>query len=165
MFVTRNVIAAESQTPRPSRSDDIPVDWILGSGFALTMVFFGVIWWVKGMAGKVELTEKNLRDIELKLIREREEDRVIRKEVKDELRHNFKSDLIQSENAISHSLELFMVEVRAEFKKIAEGLDARNQTVNRLGKKVDHLSDEMLGLTQQLQNQNISVHSRRYSDD
>ena len=145
--------------------DSIPLDWLLGSGMALIMIFFGVIWWVKGMASKVELTERSLRELESQLRREREEERIAHKEMKNELRQAFKLSLIQSENAISHSLELFMVEVRSEFKKLSEGLESRNQVVTALTKKVGHLSDEMISVTQQLQNQDIEVHSRRFIDD
>jgi hypothetical protein len=84
-----------------------------------------------------------------------------RLEVRDELRLDLKRDIAESASNICHGFELFAVEIRQNIKILSEKIEARDATVNRLSKKVDYLSQEMIGLHRQLGDQGIKVHQRR----
>lgn len=140
---------------------NVPLELLFGSALSIFILFFTIIWWVRGTSEKVESGGKRLDDLEKKLETERTEDKKERKELKDDLRVALRADIAQSANDICHGFELFSVEMRAELTKLREGLDARNATVNRLGKQVHHLNNEFIGLTQQLQNNGMSIHYRK----
>jgi Sec-independent protein translocase protein TatA len=172
-------IATETQKPHDSVSTEqisIPLGWIAGSALAVIVTLVSLVWWAGKLAAKVEASAESIEELEkkienekkefdLKTEKEKREGREQQKELKDEIRKSFKADLIQSENTISHSLELFMLEVRSEFKKITEAIEVRNNTVNRLGRKVDYISNEMIGMAQQLQGNGIPIHYRRGYDN
>lgn len=161
-------IATETQpkdAPVSTEQISIPLEWVAGSILTITVTMASFVWWVGKLSAKVESSAEMIEDFEEKLERERSEDKVHRKELKEDLRIAFRTDIAQSATDICHGFELFSLEMRQEIKKLAEGLDARNATVNRLGRKVDHISNEMIGMAQQLQSQNISVHYRRGSDN
>lgn len=179
-FFESNAIAAtETQQKSDHVSTEqisIPLGWIAGSALAVVVTLVSLVWWAGKLAAKVDASadaiaelekriEKERKESDLKTEKEKREGREQQKELKDEIRKSFKADLIQSENTISHSLELFMLEVRSEFKKISEAIEIRNNTVNRLGKKVDYISNEMIGMAQQLQGSGIPIHYRRGYDN
>jgi hypothetical protein len=115
---------------------------------------------VRGLSSNVEKSVKDLDDLEKRIDLEKEKEEVHRKEFKEDIRLAFKTDIAQSASDICHGFELFAVEIRSDLKKLGEGLDARNATVNRLGKQVDYLTGEMIGIAKQLQNQGIPIHYR-----
>jgi len=161
------IVAQETQKPAPVSTEQInvPLDWIAGSVLGTLVLFFSVVSWVRGLSAKVENSAEILGELEKKLERERQDDQRQRKDMKNEIRESFKSDIAQSASDICHGFELFAMEMRGELKKLRENLDDRNATVNRLGKKVDHITAEMIGMAQQLQNQNIPIHYRRGYDN
>jgi len=163
IFQPPAIAAQETQKHAPISTEQInvPLGWITGSILGTFVLFFSVVWWVRGLSAKVENSAEILGDLEKKLERERQDDQRQRKDMKNEIRESFRSDIAQSASDICHGFELFAMEMRAELKKLGEGLDARNATVNRLGKKVNHIAGEMIGITKQLQNQNIPIHYRR----
>ena len=161
-----NAIAAESQAQQKVSTDqiNIPLDVIAGSTLGVFVLFFSVVWWVRGLSAKVEIGERSVNELSHKFDVRREEQNRYQKELKEDIRLSFKTDIAQSASDICHGFELFAMEIRSELKKLGEGLDARNATVNRLGKKVDHLSGEMLAITKQLQGYDIPVHYRQHDN-
>jgi hypothetical protein len=162
-----NAVAAEStktQTEVSTNQINIPLDVIAGSTLGVFVLFFTVVWWVRGLSAKVEIGEKSLSELGHKFDVRCEEQNKHHKELKEDIRLSFKTEISQSASDICHGFELFAMEIRSELKKLGEGLDARNATVNRLGKKVDHLSGEMLAITKQLQGYDIPVHYRQHDN-
>lgn len=167
-FEPAAIAATETQQkPNPVSTEEIsiPLEWITGSTLAVAAALVSLVWWAGQLSAKVNASAESIKELEEKIENDKKDMKEHQKDLRDEIRKNFKTDLIQSENTISHSLELFMLEVRSEFKKISEALDIRNATVHRLGKKVDHISNEMFGMVQQLQNNGVPVHYRRGYDN
>lgn len=148
--------------PKPSAEDlTIPLGWVTGGTLATFGLFFSIVWWVGKLAAKVDATAKSVQSFEEKLEKERVEDINHRKELKNDLRIAFKTDIAQSATDVCHGFELFAIEMRQELKRLSERLGERDATVNRLGRKVDHIGNEMLGMVQQLQASGVPVHYRR----
>jgi len=91
---------------------------------------------------KVESIEK---DIEEKEKSEPENRRLF----KEEMLRAIKGDIAQSASDICHGFELFAVEQRQNIKDLQKGLEARNNTVNRMFNKIDTLEKEQLNLKYQ----------------
>jgi hypothetical protein len=157
-------IATEAQqksNPVSTEQISIPLGWVAGSALTIAVTLASFVWWVGKLSAKVDTSAEMIGDFEAKLERERSEDKAHRKELKDDLRIAFRTDIAQSASDICHGFELFSLEMRQQMNQLSERLEARDATVNRLGKKVDHIGNEMIGFAQQLQNQNIAIHYRR----
>lgn len=160
-------IAADSHKPDPNVSTEnlqIPFDWLAGTLLTTIVMVVSVIWWLGKLNARVDSNAENLKDLTDKLAQERQDDRDERKMIRKEISEGLKKDIAQSATDICHGFELFAVEIRAEIKKLSEGLDARNATVNHLRRKVDYLGSELQGLERQLNAQNIPVHYREFRD-
>jgi chaperonin cofactor prefoldin len=160
-----NETTHQQKTPVSTEEISMPLGWIAGSALGITAALVSLVWWAGKLSAKVDASADSIKGFEEKREREQKEEKERVKELKNEIRAGFKQELNQSETIISHSLETFMAEVRFEFKQIKESLDDRNNTVNRLKKKVDHIGNEMTGMAQQLQASGVAVHYRRSYDN
>lgn len=161
------IAANEEKKPDHISTEEIsiPLSWIAGSVLGLTATLVSVVWFAGKLFAKVESNAQSIKEIEAVCALRKKEAAIDQKELKAEIKHEYKEELVKSEMIVSHSLEKFMLEVRAEFQKITETLEARNATVNRLGRKVDHIGNEMIAMAQQLQSNGVSVHYRRGYDN
>lgn len=149
-------IAADNQKddPNVSTSDlQIPFDWLAGTLLTVVVMLASGIWWLGKLNARVDSNAENLKELTDKVSKERQDDR-----------EGLKKDIAQSASEICHKFELFAVQISADIKKLGEGLDARNATVNELRHKVNYVNSELRGLERQLQAQNIPIHYREYRD-
>jgi hypothetical protein len=141
------IATIEAQSARVSTNQiTVPLDWLLGSVLGVFVLFFSVVWWVRGLSAKVDSNTKLLEELETQMEKEHKEDQRHRKEMKEEIRLAFKTEISQSASDICHGFELFAMEMRTELHKLSDGLDARNAEVKRIAKRVDALSEEVWGL-------------------
>lgn len=143
----------------------IPLEWVAVSGLTTLISLIGFVWWIGKLAAKVDKSAGMIEDFETKLERERTEDKAHRKELKDDLQSAFRRDIADSANNITNELKLFAVEIRQNISRLSEKLEGRDATVNRLGKKVDHFSSQIIDMAQQLNSNGVPVHYRRGYDN
>lgn len=140
----------------------LPLTWITGGLLATLVMGFTIVWWVSRLKFSVEDTQKRLDNFEKQMLTVQQQEHSQRIELRDGLRADLKRDIAESATTIMSELKLFSLEIRQNINNISEKLEGRDATVNRLGHRADWLTNELAGLTRQLQNQNIPIHLRKF---
>jgi uncharacterized protein YoxC len=163
------IAANETTTPKTDHvtPDDIqlPLTWITGGLLATILLGFTIIWWVSRLKFNLEEAQKRLDNHEKQVSIVQQQEHTQRIELRDGLRADLKRDIAESALTIMGELKLFALEIRQNINNLSEKLEGRDATVNRMGRRVDHLNNELLSMSQQLQRQNIDVHARRIGDN
>lgn len=151
-------------------TDDIsiPFPWLAGSLFTSFVLFFTVVWWIRGIKEKVDTNAVTIETMATRCLQDQEKKDAMFNKAQDERRLQFQSDINQSANEVRHGFELLAVEIRSDIRRLQEKIEDRNKDITELGnltyqqeKRVDTLTKELTSLVSQLNSKNIDVHFRR----
>ena len=140
----------------------LPLTWITGGLLATLVLVVSLVSWVSRLKFSVEDSQKRLDNFERQMLSSQQQEHNQRIELRDGLRADLKRDIAESATTIMGELKLLALEIRQNINNISEKLEGRDATVNRLGHRADWLTNELAGLTRQLQNQNIPIHLRKF---
>ena len=162
-FFESLAIATETQDSKSVSTEEIsiPLEWVTGSLLTVIVAIVSFVWWVGKLSAKVESSGKMIEEFHAKSEKERDENKNYRKELKEDLQDSFRVDITQSTTDICHRFELFAMDFKQQIKELSDGLVDRDLTVNRLGKKVDQISNKMIEVEKQIQNQDLAAYYRQ----
>lgn len=124
--------------PQPVSTNDltIPFDWLFGTTLTGAALFFSVIWWMRGLSGRVEGNAAAIADLAAQRERDRESAVNFNRGLQQDIKRQFRTDIQQSSDEICHRFELLAVEIRNEIRRLHEKIDDHNSAISILSQDV-----------------------------